>query len=835
MKKRWFSVMVTIVLSLIGLFVLHGLMKENRGHLSIPVLAFASNQGLKASTLTTPTVTAVDPSQSPNDVDMPIVIQGGGFTATLSGTVTITAPTVTLGENALPGVIWVNTTTMSATVPWGLTPNVYSMTVINPDGISTTLKNAFTVTNGIGVFTTDGPYGGDAVEIYKKPGEPSTVFALMKGVGLFRSENAGQSWALIYNQDDFCCSHGRLTFDAQNPDVIYIGSNLHRSIDGGDTWEKLWVFPDIPGGRPCSLNFPVAHPSLNKVVYVGYGCSDTEPGPGEAGVFRSDDYGETWITKTNGMTDTNIWALTIHPVLTQTLLAGTRSGRLYESTDGGESWSLTGQITRAVHTVQFNPYETSEAWLIAAQDYRLFAYRSTDLTTWEALDFDGNGNQCSEGTFSILTDTIWAVNRWDSYTSNDGGDNWTRVNTHSNAYAVEVTADNPDEVYLATGYGLKKSMDGGASWQDINQGLAAQVAYDIAASPLDPELVYAKTEQDIYRSYNGGQSWQALNYGGGGYAKKGCLAIDPYTHTRIYLGGSLNCDAGQFCIQISADAGETWALVTTTLPTTYTGLGTAYPYAVKPHPRVPGRILVGSSIWDFISPETYGMVFASDDYGQTWDYMGPTEPISPIMDIAYDAVDPDLVYMATLGTGHWKSTDGGATWNQMTFLRAGGIADEFAPHPTLSGHVILAAGSQTTQTRHGLFSSQDAGTTWTLLSEDYVGSPLVYAPTFPPTLYSKLESSQYSGLMRSFNNGQTWEQVPEAPYPVSLATTSDSARVVLYIGSPGGLASQVGVQAAQIDASNDESTLLGGGVYRLTTLLPTDWVYLPLAMRGHTP
>ena len=205
--------------------------------------------------------------------------------------------------------------------------------------------------------------------------------------------------------------------------------------------------------------------------------------------------------------------------------------------------------------------------------------------------------------------------------------------------------------------------------------------------------------------------------------------------------------------------------------------------------------------------------------------MGPPQPISWIVDIAYDSVDPNLVYMATGGSGHWKSTDGGVNWSALPYIGAGGIDDEIAPHPTLSGHVVIAVRDE------GIFGSQDAGETWTFLP-GYAGSPLVYAPTFPPALYGKREISQYKGLVRSFDNGQTWEQVADAPYPVRLATATDGERVVLYIGSPGGMASQVDTQSTLIsEAVLVGPTLFGGGVYRLTSLLPTDWLYLPIIAR----
>jgi photosystem II stability/assembly factor-like uncharacterized protein len=562
---------------------------------------------------------------------------------------------------------------------------------------------------------------------------------------------------------------------------------------------------------------------LGGVVYTGIGCWEPDEVADDAGVFRSDDYGDTWITKTNGMTDTSVWALAIHPNSPQTMLAGTRHGNLYSSLNGADSWSLTGHITGTVARVYFNPYEPLEAWATSATHSEIYLSRSTDLSNWELILVDGNGgDDGARWDLSFLPGTIWAASSG-VYTSTDGGATW---NSHSwlGGNAIEVTADNPLEVYAASGGGIRKSDDGGSSWRDINNGLAGQFPYLLATSPLDPDLVFVKTRQSTYRSFNGGYAWQALNYAGGGYPRGDYLAIDPHIPTRIYLGTNTPCD-DIFCIEISADSGDTWELITATLPLTYMGWEGSGAYAIAPSPLVPGRILVGNSVWDPSDPDnSLGMVYASDDYGQSWTYMGPSQPISWIVDIAHDSMDPNLVYLATSGSGHWKSTDGGADWHAMPYIGDGWIDDEIAPHPRISGYVVIAVGGE------GLFRSKDAGETWTSLTEG-AGSPLVYAPTFPATLYAFGVIEHQGVLLRSLDNGATWEPVEGAPSPTRLATTTDGERVIVYIASAGGLASQAGVQTThRPDAALGEVTIFGGGVYRWTSLVGGYWQYLPLIL-----
>ncbi len=823
MKKQWFAITITVATATTALLGLFWLMGNTVSGISAPALAAPLSL----------TVTAVDPAVAPNDLDTPITIIGTGFATELTGTLTlvITQPRAYLGTTALDDASWVNTTTLNATIPWGMAPKVYSLTVVNPDGISSTLQNAFTVTNGVGVFTTDGPYGGYIVGLEKKPGTPTTVYAVASEVGLFVSKDSGAHWELgmINNPLD-------LAFDAQDGNVIYSGSDtwLYRTMDGGDTWEAL---PQIYPGQQV---LPTAHPSSAGVVYLGIGSLEDIPFlPGEGGVFRSDDYGMTWITKTNGMTDTDVQSIAIHPNDPNKMLAGTWDGNVYASLNGGENWSLSAPLTDPVMGLYFNPYQSLQAWATGGKDIgepTTYLYTSTNLTDWtEVIIEPGAMSNYGGWDLDFLTDTIW-VSGSSIYTSTDGGGTWT--NPDLAAIVVAVTPENPQEIYAGTEFGVDKSEDGGQTWQQINDGLAGLVPSAVATSPIDPDLVFVRTSQGLYRSFNGGRAWQDLGCCGGGGGTGGQLAIDPYTPTRIYLGTRTICNDDQFCIRISPDSGDTWEIVTATLPVTYTGFGGGPPEVVAPHPLIPGRMLAGSNVQDSGNPDNhFGMVYASDDYGQSWAYMGPTQPISSIIDIAYDAVDPNLVYMATIGSGQWKSTDGGVTWIPLSFTLAGYIYDVIAPHSTLSGHLILHASSQNNTS--GLYSSQDAGETWTLLPDGNAGSPLIYAPTLPPTLYAfglgDGHNSPYC-LRRSVDNGLTWKTVAGAPGPTRLATATDGKRVVLYIGSPGGLASQAGAQTTLASrAVMKQSTLLGSGVYRLTTLLPTDWVYLPLVVRGYVP
>ena len=137
-----------------------------------------------------PSVSTVAPISAPNDIDTPVTITGSGFAAVMdgTGTVVLTAPTASLGATPLTNVTFVDSSTLTATVPWGMDPGTYDLTVTNPDGGSGSLSGAFTVGAGIGKWNPGDLFGGQMQQLLMKPGDPDTLYAAAYGViGLFRS------------------------------------------------------------------------------------------------------------------------------------------------------------------------------------------------------------------------------------------------------------------------------------------------------------------------------------------------------------------------------------------------------------------------------------------------------------------------------------------------------------------------------------------------------------------------------------------------------------------------------------------------------------------------
>lgn len=59
---------------------------------------------------------------------------------------------------------------------------------------------------------------------------------------------------------------------------------------------------------------------------------------GPAGVFRSDDAGQTWQRADQGLNGVTIVALALNPKQPDVLFAATAQGSLFRSDDGAASW-----------------------------------------------------------------------------------------------------------------------------------------------------------------------------------------------------------------------------------------------------------------------------------------------------------------------------------------------------------------------------------------------------------------------------------------------------------------------------------------------------------------
>ncbi len=175
-------------------------------------------------------------------------------------------------------------------------------------------------------------------------------------------------------------------------------------------------------------------------------------------------------------------------------------------------------------------------------------------------------------------------------------------------------------------------------------------------------------------------------------------------------------------------------------------------------------------------------VYRSTDAGHSWSHLGLSDTRF-IGKIRVHPSDADTVWVAALGhafgpnleRGIFKSTDGGATWNQTLFVsdKAGAVDLTLDANPRIlyasiweahrSFWMISSGGPDS-----GLWQSMDSGETWTEIS-GRPGLPtgtwgkvgVSASPAQAGRIWALIEHRTDGGLYRSDNYGDTWEKVSD--------------------------------------------------------------------------
>jgi len=314
-----------------------------------------------------------------------------------------------------------------------------------------------------------------------------------------------------------------------------------------------------------------------------------------AGVWRSDDGGETWavVRLTKGSIDdwaagdpsfaaminwtdaplpfgdsfSQIWSLC---AAHGRLHAGTKPASLLVSEDGGSTWGRVQSLS---------DHPSAESWNPGAAGVILHTIvpHPTD------------------------PDRLWiGISAAGVFATEDGGHSWERRNRLSNAEACEGhghpaaprdgetghcvqnmlrAAGDRDLLYQQNHHGVWRSVNGGRSWDDVTRGLPSTFGFPIRIHPRDPDTIWTlplngddigryppNAAAAVWRSRDGGQSWQDLR---DGLPQESCF----FTVLRQAMAGDSRDPAGLYfgtnsgSVFASLDEGDTWQEIARHLPT----------------------------------------------------------------------------------------------------------------------------------------------------------------------------------------------------------------------------------------------------------------------------
>ncbi|MDP9383391.1 MAG: hypothetical protein M3Q29_25250 [Chloroflexota bacterium] len=220
--------------------------------------------------------------------------------------------------------------------------------------------------------------------------------------------------------------------------------------------------------------------------------------------------------------------------------------------------------------------------------------------------------------------------------STDGGKTWQDLPINQDAMGMVISPKEPEVMYIAGHDVYAKSTDGGKTWQADRPALPGTDIHAFAMSPSDPKHLYAYVVEanSLFESRDGGSSWQPLP----GEAPQGIMGLgiaagDPET----ILAATMRQG-----VMRSTDGGRTWSSGGGSLP------GGSMSFATSP--GSPGLVYSASS----------SGVYRSDDAGATWRPAG-LEGVR-VMTVAAAPTDPKIIQAVDDKGRVYRSTDGGASW-----------------------------------------------------------------------------------------------------------------------------------------------------------------------------
>jgi len=288
-------------------------------------------------------------------------------------------------------------------------------------------------------------------------------------------------------------------------------------------------------------------------------------------VRASDDFGATWTAPDRqnvrfpeeaGRALANIWQLRPgRAAEPDVVYAGVEPAALFESRDGGDSWSPVEGLLNHEHQPRWQP---------------------------------GGGGLCLH---TIVLDPAnpermgVAISTGGFYRTDDGGRSWRARNAGVRAeflpdkhpefgqcvHKVVNHPSRPERLFLQNHWGLYRSDDWGDSWTDIANGVPSDFGFAMEMHPHDPDTVYIvpidsdqfrivpQAKLRVYRTRDAGASWQPLHDGlpqENAYecVLRDAMATDGHDRAGIYFGTRSGKLYG------SADEGETWMEISGALP-----------------------------------------------------------------------------------------------------------------------------------------------------------------------------------------------------------------------------------------------------------------------------
>ena len=524
--------------------------------------------------------------------------------------------------------------------------------------------------------------------------------------GVYKTNNGGKTWKRVLGNSEWTGATD-IMIDPRNPQILYAatwdrhrtvaalmgggpGSGIHKSTDGGETWEELTN--GLPQSNMGKIGLAIS-PQQPDVVYAAIELDRTT-----GGVYRSADQGASWKKMSDAVSGAT------GPHYYQELYASPHKfDRLYlmnvrvlTSEDGGKTFVQLKEEKKHSdnHAIVFKKddpnyimlgtdagiYETFDL----AENWRY--HKNLPLTQYYKVAvndakpfyhiFGGTQDNGSSGGPSATDEREGISNKhWYKTLFADGHQSATDPEYNDIIYA-ETQQGGLHRVDLTTGEQVMVQPQAGKGEPHERFNWDAP----ILVSPHDPATLYFASYR-VWKSTNRGDEWTPISGDLTRNEERLSLPImgrqqswdNPWdvgamsnynTITSLsespLLKGLIYAGTDDGFIQVTANGGEQW----TKIPVTKMGL--------------PARSFVNDIKADLHDENTVYVVldnhkegdfnpylYKSTDRGQTWTSLSKNLPKRTLLwRIVQDHVNKDLFFLAT-EFGVYTSLDGGVNWQKL--------------------------------------------------------------------------------------------------------------------------------------------------------------------------
>jgi photosystem II stability/assembly factor-like uncharacterized protein len=349
-----------------------------------------------------------------------------------------------------------------------------------------------------------------------------------------------------------------------------------------------------------------------------------------------------------------------------------------------------------------------------------------------------------------------------------------------------------------TGPQLNSSLFSGLKLRNIGPAFMSGRVVEIAVDPVKRSTWYvAAASGGVWKTVNAGTTWQPIFDSYGSYSI-GTVVVDPNDRHTVWVGTGENNSQRSVGygdgLYKSTDGGRGFKKV---------GLENSEHIArVIVDPRNSDVVYVAAQgpLWSAGGDRG---VYKTTDGGSTWEQVLAIDEHTGVSDLVYDPRNPDVLYAAAYqrrrhvwtlinggpGSGIYKTTDGGATWNEINSGLPSGDKGRIGLAISPIDPDVLYAIVEAALGEGGLYRSTNAGGNWSRQGDYVSGSPQYYQEIYAdPHKFDRLYSMDTYAQV-SEDGGKTWSGLGEEWKHVdnhALWIDPDDAEHLL-IGTDGGI------------------------------------------------